>query len=109
MFNNTDLMLAAASGDIEKAKSLIASGVDVDARNDNGETALIIASNNKHTEIMYLLVDNGADMQAKDNNGKKPSPLIDREKIRRLKLLIKNPLYMERALNALYHDLSDDF
>lgn len=51
---------------------LIESGVDLDATNINGDTALHIAANNNNhnQEIIKILTDAGADWNIKNNNGK---------------------------------------
>gem|GEM_PF-4575655 len=46
---------AAADGDIERVKSLIAKGVDINARDKQGRTALTLAKEKEHKEIVVLL------------------------------------------------------
>ncbi|HUS73839.1 MAG TPA: M56 family metallopeptidase [Sedimentisphaerales bacterium] len=46
---------AAADGDIERVKSLIAKGVDINARDNEGRTALTLAKEKDHKEIVVLL------------------------------------------------------
>jgi len=46
---------AAADGDIERVKSLIAKGVDINARDKEGRTALTLAKEKEHKEIVVLL------------------------------------------------------
>jgi beta-lactamase regulating signal transducer with metallopeptidase domain len=46
---------AAADGDIERVKSLIAKGVDINARDNEGRTALTLAREKEHNEIVVLL------------------------------------------------------
>jgi beta-lactamase regulating signal transducer with metallopeptidase domain len=46
---------AAADGDIERVKSLIAKGVDINARDKEGRTALTLAKEKEHKEIVRLL------------------------------------------------------
>jgi beta-lactamase regulating signal transducer with metallopeptidase domain len=45
----------AADGDIERVKSLIAKGVDINALDKEGRTALTLAKENEHEEIVLLL------------------------------------------------------
>ncbi|MGB2806983.1 MAG: M56 family metallopeptidase [Sedimentisphaerales bacterium] len=51
---------AAADGDIERVKSLIAKGVDINAKDNEGRTALTLAKENEHNEIVRLLRMNEA-------------------------------------------------
>ena len=51
---------AAADGDIERVKSLIAKGVDINARDKEGRTALTLAKEKEHKEIVVLLRMNEA-------------------------------------------------
>jgi len=46
---------AVADGDIERVKSLIAKGVDINARDNEGRTALTLAKEKEHKEIVVLL------------------------------------------------------
>jgi len=51
---------AALSGDIEKVKSLISKGADVNVKNRRGETPLSLAKKKEHAEIAELLRKHGA-------------------------------------------------
>ena len=66
---NDELLEAIMDGDIERAKSLIDAGADVNARDIDGWTPLMYAALNGHTEIVELLIESGADVNAEDNNG----------------------------------------
>lgn len=48
-------------------------GVDIEARDEHGNTALIVAAQNGHTALVKMLVDKGADVGAV--NGKRNTPL----------------------------------
>ena len=65
---NGDTFLIAASrqGSLKIVKSLIGYGADVNAKNNDGRTALMLTSN---LEIAKLLIDSGADVNAKSNGG----------------------------------------
>lgn len=54
--------LAVLAGEVEMARCLLAKGVDVDARGDASETALLIAVRLGNTEMASLLLQNGADV-----------------------------------------------
>lgn len=66
---NGDTFLIAASrrsSSVKIFKSLIGYGVDVNAKNNDGRTALMLTSN---LDIAKLLIDSGADVNAKSNGG----------------------------------------
>lgn len=48
---------------------LLDRGVDIDRQNKNGNTALVIAANNKDLESMKMLLHCGADMNLRNDNG----------------------------------------
>ena len=48
---------------------LIAARADVDARNNDGNTALITAASNSRAESVKALIAAGADAEARNNNG----------------------------------------
>ena len=49
---------------------LIANGLDVNAKDDHGETALMWASSVGKTDSIRLFLSKGADIYARDNDGK---------------------------------------
>jgi ankyrin repeat protein/Zn-dependent protease with chaperone function len=66
---------ATVAWDIEKIKSLLSQGVDVNARDNLGRTALHCACAKFDTpsdEIARLLITRGADVNARDNDGNTP-------------------------------------
>ncbi len=66
-----DLRTAAKDGDVNGVRSAL-ERADVNAKNNNGDTALIIASASykESVEVVKLLLAKGADVNAKNNNGK---------------------------------------
>ena len=55
---------------MELVKYLVENGADINAKNNDGETALMKSSaNHENIEIVKHLVENGADVNDKDNNG----------------------------------------
>ena len=65
IMNNSPLHEAVALQDLSAVMNLIATGADVHARNDNGQTPLHIACNYK---IAQQLLAAGADVNARDND-----------------------------------------
>ncbi len=66
---NEELLEAALNGDMVKVELLIEKGVDINAKDDSGWTALIHAARHGHTEIAEFLIQKGAEVDAKDING----------------------------------------
>ena len=50
-------------------KGLLARGARVNARTNNGITALMFAAMNGYTETVHILLANGADVHVQDENG----------------------------------------
>jgi hypothetical protein len=64
-----NLFEAAGDGELERVKTLIAAGADVNAKESNfGKTALMIASDEGHVEVVKALLAARADVNAKDSN-----------------------------------------
>jgi ankyrin repeat protein len=59
------LYKAAAEGDIEKVKSLISAGANVNERDKNGQTALHLAVINGYKDVVELLIAKGAEIDGK--------------------------------------------
>ncbi len=60
---------AARTGDLKKLEALIKSGVDVNAKGSDGQTALMAAAAMGNTDAMKMLIDAGADVNATGPNG----------------------------------------
>src|SRR6267378_2902307 len=65
-FGWTELMDAAAKGDLAGVRDLLAKGADVNARDESGRTALMSAAN---AAVAEALIAKGADVNAKAQNG----------------------------------------
>jgi len=61
--------MAISNGVSSSVSHLIARGIDVNARDERGRTALIIASTKGHLEICSILLQHGAKPELKDNDG----------------------------------------
>lgn len=62
-----NLHLAAADGDLEAIRLLLAAGASPDKRGADGYSALIYAATYGHVEIVHLLLDAGADANTKSS------------------------------------------
>jgi ankyrin repeat protein len=68
--DDKDLFQAAASGDIRMVRFFLEIGADVNAKNKDGKTALMLASDKGNLEAVKLLLDKGAEVNAKNKDGK---------------------------------------
>jgi hypothetical protein len=64
---NAELITAAFLGNLEQVQRLLEKGANVNAKRENGITALMGASLEGHTEIVEVLLVKGADANAKNN------------------------------------------
>lgn len=60
------LLLSAKTCDAGKTEMLLRSGVDVDTRDEENNTALIMGAGNGCADVVRLLADNGADLEARN-------------------------------------------
>ncbi len=67
--DETPLMKAAANGQVENIRRLLASGAPVDARNGAGMTALMLAAWAGKQEAVAVLLETGADPNATSGRG----------------------------------------
>ena len=66
------LLDAVKAGDMGLVKALLAEGADVQARDDNGRTALHMAAYRGHSEVVDFLMAEGADVNATSDKGETP-------------------------------------
>jgi hypothetical protein len=66
----TPIMMAAKYGNVQAVATLVENGVDIDARNPFGVTALHIAAGSGQTRTALFLLRVGASKKLKDSNGK---------------------------------------
>ena len=67
---NDRLIKAAEYSWATEAQSLLEKGADIEARNADGKTALIVAAEFRNFATLKFLVGKGANLDAKENNGK---------------------------------------
>lgn len=65
--SGSDILSAAARGDAAQVKVLLSSGVNIEVRDRDGRTALLLATHGNHVEVARLLIAAGADVNAKDS------------------------------------------
>ncbi|HEX6183002.1 MAG TPA: ankyrin repeat domain-containing protein [Pyrinomonadaceae bacterium] len=65
-----ELMVAASRGDLSRVEALLRDGLDVNARDAFGQTALIYAASAGHQTVAEELIDAGADIDARNRNNK---------------------------------------
>ena len=65
----TFLHYAARRGNISAVRNQLDKGVDVNTKDNRGDTALMKASARGYLEITKLLIERGADINAKNNRG----------------------------------------
>lgn len=74
--DETDLHKAVSENNIDEVRDLFENGMssafDIDAKNNNGSTALHLAVEGDCTEIVHLLLENGANIDVRDDNGDTP-------------------------------------
>ena len=61
------LFPAAADGDLAAARQAVRDKADLEARNDERQTPLVVATKAKQTKVAVLLLEAGADPDAKDD------------------------------------------
>lgn len=66
---DTPIMRAVRGGKVENIKLLAAAGADVNAKNQQGLTAFLIAAETGSAESMKALIDAGADVKVRDQQG----------------------------------------
>ncbi|HEY3040053.1 MAG TPA: ankyrin repeat domain-containing protein [Pyrinomonadaceae bacterium] len=72
-----DLWQIAETGDIGQLEELLARGADVNASNEEGVTALMVAAYHGRLQMVQALTDHGADLNAMDTAGFTAAMLAD--------------------------------
>lgn len=68
---NHELLKAAKEGNLARIKEVCDAGAYIEARNNNGVSAIILAANNGHLDIVkYLAEEKNANIEARSNDGK---------------------------------------
>jgi ankyrin repeat protein len=75
---STPLQWAAFNGDVDEAKRLIAAGADVNATNNYGVNAMLLAADIASTGLIQLLLKHGVDPNTANADGETPLHLVAR-------------------------------
>jgi ankyrin repeat protein len=62
-----ELFQAVAKGDIGAVRVLLTNGADLEAKDDRGDTPMIVAAGNHNVAAVKLLLEKGADVSARNN------------------------------------------
>ena len=66
---SAELLEAVKAGDIETARSLVAAKADVNSRDSEGSTLLMLAAHAGNLAMVSALLDAGAEVNASDERG----------------------------------------
>ena len=75
---NKDLFYSVLADDVNKVRNLLSDGADVNARNEQEWTSLMVAASEGYTHIVDVLLNQGADVNAQSSTGETPLMLSAR-------------------------------
>ena len=78
-----ELIEKAAVGDWEAVIELVGKGANVNEKDEDGDTALMLASRHGYVEVVKTLIENGAKVNIKNNDGDTAMSLAKDEETRR--------------------------
>ncbi len=100
------LHVAVRLGAVDKAKSIVEKGTDINVRDILGKTPLHHAVEGGHKDIVELLLVNGADINAKNNEGQAPVDIaISRNRKEIVELLIAKGADISLHVASRFGDL----
>ena len=71
-FGRSELHYAAVDGNMDKARTALSAGADVNLADKSGWTPLHAAAQSQSAPMVGLLIDRGADVHAMDRHGNTP-------------------------------------
>jgi len=90
-FTQEAFLKEVRAGNREHAELFIKAGMDINARDKDGSTALMVTSEKGDSEMAQLLIQNGADVNAKNIDGYTPLMYVAyKGNLEIAELLIKN-------------------
>ena len=69
VYSQQSIHEAAEQGNLAAVERYLQNGIAVDARDNGGDTPLILAASQGNLDVVKVLVDKGADVNARDNGG----------------------------------------
>jgi hypothetical protein len=84
----TELMFYAAEGDVERVRELVNYGVQIDAQDTSGATALIYATSREQTAVVRLLLSRGSNRSLATVQGQTALDIADQLSNRKLVALL---------------------
>lgn len=87
----TPLMRAAQVGEPKIAQILLARRADIDASDDDGNTALMFAVKGRHFRVVRLLLKHGADPTLRNAEGETALTLVERRGDEAMVRLLRQP------------------
>ncbi len=86
----TELMLASASKSVSDVCVVLATGVNVNERDEQGKTALMYAVMNNRLDVIKLLLDVGADKTIRTNSGNTAAWFAEKQEFERAIALLND-------------------
>jgi hypothetical protein len=101
---NTDLLTAAAAGNLQGIQTALQQGADANTADKDGNTPLILAAQKGSTAIAQLLLFNGAEIGARNNSGLTANRVAKQENNRALSRLLTDEDHAAFSSNAVTID-----
>jgi len=98
---NEDLLLAVSVDNLDRANECLSSGADVNYKNGEGTTAIIMAVKRNNREMIKLLLEHNADVEIKDKFGNNAlAYAYNNKNVEEVKILLWH-IELEKELKAI--------